>query len=199
MSSRVKSGASSPTLTGSVRFGSSFGLPRTPRAVPAVVMLATSSTSAEMTNDNFAVLLFICFSLRLECCGWNLQRGDIWRARRISFHWPKSVSFCLLGHWPELLSGARCCSSPTDFPSGASVARVRYCLPASRSARGSTDHRTCGRLAWIPLAFRWLAPCSLQREHLRGLLYFEPAKRCRSPFYWARLCTRQPVGSSVLR
>src|SRR5258706_11757111 len=70
MSSRVKSGASSPTLTGSVRFGSSFGLPRTPRAVPAVVMLATSSTSAEMTNDNFAVLLFICFSL-----GWNAVGG----------------------------------------------------------------------------------------------------------------------------
>src|SRR5260370_11869428 len=172
MSSRVKSGASSPTLTGSVRFGSSFGLPRTPRAVPAVVMLATSSTSAGMTNDNFAVLLFICFSLRLECCGWNLQRGGIWRARHLFLHWPKSV-ICPL---PELLSGARCCSSPTDFPSGASVARVRYCLPASRSARGSTDHRTCGRLAWLPLAFRWLAPPSLAREHLLGLLSVEPAQ-----------------------
>src|SRR5712692_7729046 len=161
MSSRVKSGASSPTLTGSVRFGSSFGLPRTPRAVPAVVMLATSSTSAEMTNDNFAVLLFICFSLRLACCGWNLQRGGIWRARHISLHWPTSVNFCVLGHWLELSSGARWRSSPTDFPGGASVARVQWRLQLSRSARGSTDHHTYGRLAWLHLAFPRLAPCSL--------------------------------------
>src|SRR6266404_7086714 len=191
MSSRVKSGASSPTLTGSVRFGSSLGLPRTPRAVPAVVMLATSSTSAETTNDNFAVLLFICFSLRLECCGWNLQRGGIWRARHISLHWPKSVNFWLLGHWLELSSGARCCSSPTDVPSGAWVTRVRRFLLASRSARGSTDHRTCGRRAWFPLAARWFASGPLQRERLHGRLYFAAAKRSRSPLYWARGHTRQ--------